>query len=303
MPAGSQPITPTSTQIFNDTSLKVFYRTSLAGAWQLDTSLIFTGSTKTNGAKMGDATFFVLESGNQASDYPEYNADVAARVYNAAQKYNLDQTGGYLNPYYIKVTKIEEGETINIFLGYIDTVFWNSSARRTSATALNYANLLDSVRIYGGWFVDTAESIVFKYDDISVFNPDGIGNKSTQTVTNGEFVIEGIDKTLSSQNESNSNKYSVLDIIHQILGRGYSVDSTPWDFISSLYDGGVVLAVDSPQTGINLENSFAPNGYILQDKKMWEALTELVESVKGLAITEEIDEDGSAYLLIVNQKA
>ena len=303
MPSGSQPITPASTQIFNDTSLKVFYRTSLSGAWKLDTSLIFTGSTKTNGIKTGQASFFVLESGNQASDYPAYNDDVAARVFNAAQKYNVDLEQGYLNPYYVKVTKVNQGETDTIFLGYINTVDWDGLARRTRAVAGSYANLLDGVDLYGSFVIDTADAFSFHFDDISIFNPKGVGNKSTLSVTNGGFQAFGIDKTLDAQNESDSNKHSVLNIINNVLARGYSASGSPWDFVAGLYDGAVKLAVDTDATGDKLVASFAPNGYRFQDKTMWATLTELVESVEGLALTEEIDPTGRAYLLIVNLKA
>jgi len=317
MPVGQQPTPPetSAVQVENTQGLKVYYKIDITKGWTRDYALVCLGHDKTKGSKIGSAQFTLLYKNNDSSNTHWSTADLSMR-FNAALKYRCDMSGGYMTPYLVKVTDIIEGEETAVWYGYISTVDQDLKKERASLTALTYEGLLDQQQISGGWFVNINELTDYYYDNVPVYNPDGIGNKSAieRLPATPNYPVMGVDDTLLKNTKEDANKWTAGDMINQVWGRcagqlfktGHpSVANNPYKWAKTLYRTGISL--DNTQVETILSASYAVDGYSLQGKTLWEALVELVESVDGLTISQEIDtttdkKDGKPYLVIVNLK-
>ena len=337
MPTGQAPTATPVNIVTVDTSLKVYSRLIETNDWTIDTSLVCTGHSPTHGAQIGSATFHILPTSNDPLT-PNYTADIQAKLYNAAVKYKCDNSEGYEVPYYVKVTAdIAQVETA-IFYGYISSATWDSTANRCVCDALSYAGLLDSTGMFGGWFVNTDDTITWHGEYSPVFNPDGVGNKGGSVVSGSEWSLDAIDNSLIINTENDDNRFTVEDVIKHIWGRvttsmtsfktyrgefgGSEVITTytnPWYYISRIYNrtlGGTQYAglsgVGDLSTAETPSTPAVPStpldNYTYTGKTFWTAMLELVESVEGFTLTELIDtsfndrKNAPPYIAIVNLK-
>ena len=309
MPAGDQP-EYTASVITNETNTKVYYRTSTTGDWVEDKSLVFLGRTGvTNGYSFGGARFYVLEGDNDTTR-TERADEVSARQWNASVKYRCNFSEGYISPYYVKVAI---GDAV-LFYGFINSVDMNLTAERATCNALSYSALLDQQQIYGGWRTEAnTDTAVYYNNHVLTYNPNGMGNKgsATYTASGSSYTVTATDETLLTQTATDANKFTVRDMIYTVWARingpldnTFSIQANPWQCFRNLYDrkdeGNYANLVFSTSAGDKLKTSYAVSNYKLQGKTLWGALAELVESVGGLALTEEIDNDGSAYVKIID---
>lgn len=311
MPDGEQPVVDSNVVVIeNTTNLKVYYRVKIADGWVIDKGLICIGMTSTQGLSLGSASFVVLPSNNEFSS-SEYQEIDSAMRYSAATKYRVDMSQGWQSPYYVKVTDQVDGRETAIFYGYIDSVEADLTKEIVSVSALTYANLLDSVDLYGGWFNDTDSNNVFYPEVVPIFNPNGVGNRYLTSIDVGGYQVFPIDNELLLETAEDSNLWSVRQVIDQIWARGLGslgVDTpyNSWRFIGKLYDRTKSLDGSEDALG-KLELGYELNNYEFQGKTFWGALVDLVESVQGLTITESIDtstdpKNGKSYLSIVDLK-
>lgn len=327
MPTAQAPTSSPANIITVDTSLKVYYRILETSDWRIDTSLVCTGHSPTNGAQIGSASFDILPTSNDTNT-PNYDDDINAKLYNAAVKYKCDQSGGYETPYYVKVTaSISEVETA-IFYGYINTATWNATANRCVVNALSYAGLLDTTGMFGGWFVNTDDTITWHGEYSPVFNPKGVGNKGGSVVSGSEWSLNAIDNSLVINTENDSNRYTVEDVVRHIWGRvttsmtsfktyrgefgGSEVITTytnPWYYISRIYNRTLGGTQYAGLVGLDDLSSSSPvDNYIYTGKTFWGSMLELVESVEGFTLTELIDtsfadkKNAPPYIAVVNLK-
>jgi hypothetical protein len=305
MPAGTEPII--SSQVIENKTVKTYYRLTASAAWQIDDSLICTGiNGTTNGVSIGQASFFVLESSN--GDGVGYQEQLNARVYNASIKYRTNFNSGYQGPYYVKVTTATNGEEEQpIFYGYIHSVQSDFTGQRATCTALSYAGLLDQQQMYGGWYEQRDGGGLKYYPDYKpVYNPNGIGNRGTSTFTptGSTHQTYGIDNSKLENINGDVNKFTVLDMINTVWTRtSGSIPgiTNPHKVFTNLYNktiGGNIAGLAFTEEALakilpgGSDTTFAPDNYTLQGKSIWEALVELVESIDGLGISEDIDTAG-----------
>jgi hypothetical protein len=323
MPIGQQPTQPTSNavQVENTQSLKVYYKIDIEKGWTRDYALVCLGHDKTKGSKIGSAQFTLLYNNNDSTNTHWKTADLSMR-FNAAKKYRCDMSDGYQTPYLVKVTDVIDGEETAVWYGYISTVEQDFVRERASLTALTYEGLLDQQQISGGWFVNIKNLTDYYYRFVPVYNPDGIGNKSTITLSPSpaKYPVLGVDDTLLKKTKEDANKWTAGDMINQVWGRcagqlfKSGTQGNPYGWAKDLYRDG--LSLDNTKVAEILSSSYAMDNYSLQGKTIWEALVELVESVDGLTISQEIDypnvlegstnktdfKNGKPYLVIVNLK-
>ena len=321
MPAGDQP-EYTASVITNETNTKVYYRTSTTGDWTVDHSLVFLGRTGvTNGYSFGGARFFVLEDSNDTTEVG-HAEEVSARRWNASVRYRCNFKDGYVSPYYIKVTNKFEGQERVIFYGFINSVDMDLTAERATCNALSYSALLDQQQIYGGWRADASLGFAsYYFNHVITYNPNGLGNKADSSseyeISGSNYTITPTDDTLLTETETDANKFTVLDMITTVWARVNgdldplvaSADN-PWKCFRNLYsrkEGANYANLLIEKSALaKLTASYAVNNYTLQGKTIWGALSELVESVGGLALTEDIDfndANQSPYVKIIDLKA
>lgn len=323
MPPGQQPTPPASNavQAENTQGLKVYWKTDIEKDWKLDYSLVCLGHDKTKGSKIGSAQFTLLYNNNDDTNTHWKTADLSMR-FNAAKKYRCDMSAGYQTPYLIKVTNVVNGEETAVWYGYISTVDQDFKRERASLTALTYEGLLDQQQIGGGWFVNIKELTDYYYRYVPVYNPGGVGNKSAveRLPKTPNYPVMGVDDTLLKSAKEDANKWTAGDMINQVWGRcagqlfKSGTQGNPYSWAKELYRDG--LSLDNTKVEEILSKSYAMNNYSLQGKSIWEALVEIVESVDGLTISQEIEypnvlegttnktdyKNGKPYLVIVNLK-
>ena len=308
MPTGQGP-TQSPVNIVNSTlGLKVYFKLNPTDEWEEDKALICLSHSKTKGAKIGTATFTILTPNNDQTDVNWQEANASMR-YNAAVKYRVDISAGYLTPYLVKVTDIFDGVEKQVWMGYISSVEQDHVAERVTLMAQTYAGLLDQQQIIGGWYLNIDDDVDYFIDYVPVYNPNGIGNRSTQTIYSGNYNIYGIDKTKEKDTESKSNMWTAKDMLYQVIGRlenGLYNDTgnlfNPWKWAADLYDTNFGILTITPSIEQKLDNTSAVGGYTLQGKTIWQALVEIVESVEGLTISEGLPTFDKASILLVDLK-
>jgi len=325
MPVGEQPaiISSTAFQYQNTEGLKVYYKLNPSQSWTVDKSLICTGHGKTKGSKIGSAQFAVLTPNNDEADTDWVSTNLAMRT-SAAQKYKVDMSDGYKSPYMVMVTDIISGVEKGVWQGYISTVNQNFVEERCTVSGLNFTGLMDQQQIFGGWYVTTEPSgglytnVNYFYDYVPVYNPGGIGNKSSSVkAPDGKYTVEGIDGTLGKSTVFSSGLWTVKDLLFQIFSRcidpifdgtqgGGTYDFQWWLWVKDIY--ATAQPFDVSKVIDLLNKSSTLNDYSLQGKTIWEAIVELTESVDGLTVTEEMDTDSESiqdhrpYVSFVNLK-
>jgi len=326
MPVGQQPTPPeeTAVQVHNTERLKIYYKLKPLDSWIEERSLVCVGHGKTKGSKIGSAQFVVLNDSNDTIDTQWSNTELAMR-FNAAVRYNIDMSTGYKTPYIVKVTDVFNGIECAVWQGYLSTASQDFVTERATVTGLSFAGLLDQQQILGGWYltnkVTTPTPFVnvdYYYDHIPVYNPRGIGNKSQYfRLPEGAYKANGVDKTKLKSTVAGGNLWTIKDLLNQIFARctadlfdpateANSDVFTPnyWIWAKDIYRK--ILPFDMSEAtgeGGPLENSSTLNDYSLQGKTIWEAIVELVESVDGLTVSEEMEavslppEDGGEPLI------
>jgi len=308
MPVGQQPteINTGYAEVENTTSLKVYYKLKPNDSWIVDRSLVCVGHSKTKGSKIGSAQFVVLNYNNDEVDTEWSRTELAMR-YNAAVRYNIDMSTGYKTPYIVKVVDNFDGREGAVWQGYLSTASQDFIAERATVTGLTFAGLLDQQQIIGGWYISTVEDggfynmVDYYYDYVPVYNPKGIGNKSPYVLQPQViYPAWGIDNTLVKSTLTDDNLWTVRDLLNQIFARCtgplFSVATeadadvyTPnfWIWAKDLLREEYPFDVSAVESV--LENSPTLNGYTLQGKTLWEAIVELIESVDGLTVSEEME--------------
>lgn len=332
MPIGQEPTeeetviidSQDSDAIYSSVDRKVYHSTSVANIvtddWIEDENLIPNTITKTNGTKIGTCTFDLLRDPIEGDGLIDSDGDAtrgeAVDILGAGT-----ETTTYINPYYVKVTdkKIIDGSLVEypVFFGYIEEVSYDVTEGTSTAIALSYAGLLDSVDLYGGYWNTTSMGTgsgtpKFLESVMPVFNPNGKGNMSTTLFQEGDAVFKTIDESLVlknyNANENEIYKWNALDIIKMI--RAFTVTGTTckfhtkplYGFVGSIYGNRNQAGFIKYASGVveKLEASAKVSDYTYFGKSMWEALVELVTSVDTLGITEIIDEDGDVYVYVID---
>lgn len=309
MPEAQQPKGSAIPIEHSTTDLKVYFKLKPSDDWEIDKSLICLVHSKTKGSKIGSAQFVTLmfDNDSTSSDWQEANA---AMRYNAAIKYNVDMSLGYKTPYLVKVTDVYDGAETPVWYGYIATVDQEFIGERVGVSGLTYAGLMDRQQILGGWYLNYNNVVDYFLDHIPVYNPKGIGNKSTQSIVTSPYVLYGVDRTLEKDTKSTANLWTAEDMLNQVIGRcenNLFADGgntfNPYRWAEDLYAGsGTILFYNAAVTTI-LNASSPVSDYTLQGKTLWQALVEIVESIDGLTISEEMDSNYESYITIVNLKA
>lgn len=309
MPSADQPVVSSDVlTVSSTTNLKVYFKLSPTDHWTLDKSLICLGHSKTKGAKIGHATFSVLMYNNEfdSSDWIETNQ---AMRFNAGAKYQVDMSNGYKTPYLLKVTDIYDGAETPVWYGYVSSVDQDHKAEDCIVYGLTYAGLLDQQQIIGGWYLNINDEVDYYLDHVPVYNPNGIGNKSAETMARGVYLTHGLDKTLEKDTKSADNLWKTEDMINQIDARLgaylFNVESNhvnPWIWAKDLYTGHTTPIYYSSDVAAIIDSSSPISDYTLQGKTLWAALVELVESIDSLTISEEIGTAGEVVISIVKLK-
>lgn len=328
MPVGQQPTPPASGAVFveNTQSLKVYYKLSPTASWEIDRSLICIGHSKTKGSKIGSAQFTVLMDTNDETDTSWIRTNLVMR-HSAARQYNVDMSDGYKTPYLVMVTDVYGGVEKSVWQGYISSVDQDFVRERCSVTGLSFTGMLDQQQIFGGWYITTKLEVGFYrqtnyfYDYAPVYNPKGVGNKSVYyRLPEGSYRAHAIDSRLTKTVLFATSLWTVKDMLFQVFARctdpvfdgtdgGGLTDINWWIWAKDVYR--VLKPFDISKVdgdGGPLDDSSTLNDYSLQGKSIWEAIVELVESVDGLTVTEEIDttsadpKEHRPYISIVNLK-
>lgn len=312
MPEAQQPVPSNFVKEISTTDLKVYFKLEPSDDWEIDKSLVCLGHSKTKGSKIGSAQFAVLTFNNDfiTADWQDANA---AMRYNAAVKYNCDLSKKYTTPYLVKVTDVYSGKETAVWYGYISNVDQDFKGEGVMVNGLTYAGLMDQQQILGGWYLNNGGTVVDYYRDHKpVYNPKGIGNRSDKVLATTSSIVDiyGIDKTLQKDTKTTANLWTAKHMLDQVIGRGVSTlfndagnNYNPWIWFKSLYDAPIPIEY-SKAVGEILASSPPVSDYMLHGKSLWQALVEIVESIDGLTISEEIyPKSGDVYLVIVNLKA
>ena len=308
MPDGQEPTSSASVAavVHNTTGVKVYSRLAPTDEWKIDNGLICLSHSVTKGSKIGMAQFSVLMPNNDTASDEWQEVDDIMRCY-AANTYNLDMRYGYQIPYLVMVTDIFKGVEKPVWYGYISTVDQDQIAERVSVTGLAMSGLLDQQEIIGGWYLNRLNTVDYYIDYIPVYNPNGVGNRSSQVLPSSKYYdIYGVDQTLLKNEYSGAPvdpsiaMWRAKDMLYQVVGRLenslYSSGNNfnPYRWAEDVYgDGYSVIEMDDEVEKI-LEETSQVDSYTLQGKKIWQALVEIVESVDGLVITEAISNNSSS---------
>jgi hypothetical protein len=328
MPIGQEPKKATtgtaqdSTAIKSTQGLKVYYSTLVsqikADKWWIDKNLIPNIITKMNGGQVGTCAFDVLRDASGDSNGLIDSDDDITRG-NSINTYNTDTSDKvYKHPYYVKVTdKVKiKGKLVEtpIFFGFINEVEYDISTGTSVAVALSYAELLDSVDLFGGWWNtgDDPVSETPRYFDrvMPIFNPNGEGNMSEDLITLGKatpfhFFNEILIKNNYNNNLNNDFKWGPKDILDMIVGmtvpetEASHQGGTIFSFVSGLYGDSTKDTFIKYSAGALNKLIAAPKvkDYSYFGKSMYSAIVELVTSVDTLGITEIIS-NGKPYLYV-----
>lgn len=279
----------------NTTDLKVYFKLNVQGDWEEDTSLVFLGYSPANGTSLGSGSFMPLMQDNDTTR-PDYANELRTVKMDAQDLYFTNNQGGSSGPYFLKVTDKINGFEFPVFYGYMNANPNNLLQGRTAGTALSFSGLLSTVDLLGGWSYTTSITNSWKANVDTIFNPGGNGNKGSQTVTVGNITATAINKTKEIETETSDNMYTVLDVINMLLLHLVSNDAVlldtvgsvqPWIFAKTLYHDDLIEI--TPEAQALLDETPAVDSYSYDGKSVWGALSELVDSVGNLVLTEKID--------------
>ena len=296
MPEGQLPVENFG-DYTNTPDLQVYYKLSAQETeWIVSTDLIVLNYGTTNGSTLGSASLVPLMLDND-STRPDYDSEVRAVKIDAQDIYFVNTQGGSSGPYYIRVTDKQNGVEFPIFFGYVNSVPNSLVPGRCAAGALSYAGLLNSQDLVGAWYHTGPATNAWKSNVEPIFNPDGNGNKGSETITVGSITAPAINQTKIIETETTDNMFTVSDIINVILlhlvstaavfDDGISPSVQPWYWAKFAYHTDLIEI--TPDAQELLAAAFVVDNYSYYGKSVWRALTELVDSVGNLVLSEKIN--------------